>query len=644
MCDGHAGLSRRQFLGGASVALAAPMFASKGPAGLRRLARRVPLQSPVRPADAAGNLAYSMAMHIHSSFSEFSGSMQAHLYQAQLNAVDVLWWTEHNERLNGLDYRDTVHFTSLTQETGNPGQGGIWTWQKQESGPLAAGSGGIVQTPCSPDDPVAGGALHVRARSAGTAPARYGYYANAKPSYQNYHCSLNGQTVSVDVRPGTGWTRGFLEVAIATSWHGPSAGRPNGQYTLSYQLVPAGVARRTARSNAGTVTIPVTPGTWQTVTLTPCDDIAVLWPDLDSRDFALAGLTLSAASTGDLAGGYFDYMRFDRTMSGEMALQAQQDMMTSIGAGFPGVTQQQGLELSLESPSPHCNWFGPAVAIQDYGDMTQARWEQLLVGTLIPRIHSSGGLASYNHPYGTNQHATALPQATQDALLQRQAVALLDNGALGADLIEVGYPLRAGVDLAHHAGLWDVLSRNAMFLTGNGVSDDHLGWSWKKILTNWLTMTWAASPTMSDTLAALAAGRAWCGSLSGFSLSAGGSLDLLVDGICPMGSVSVSALTSRQLAVTGTGIPAGGTVAVLQGTVDYAGTSQPVPNTAAVASWTGAELAAAGGTVTYAADTTDECFARLAVADATGTVVALSNPVWMLHNQPPNGIPAPRQV
>ena len=37
-----------------------------------------------------------MAMHIHSSFSEQYGSMDGQLYQAALNAVDVLWWSDHD--------------------------------------------------------------------------------------------------------------------------------------------------------------------------------------------------------------------------------------------------------------------------------------------------------------------------------------------------------------------------------------------------------------------------------------------------------------------------------------------------------------------------------------------------------------------
>src|SRR5215472_6073994 len=115
--------------------------------------------------------------------------------------------------------------------------------------------------------------------------------------------------------------------------------------------------------------------------------------------------------------------------------------------------------------------------------------------------------------------------------------------ALGTDLLEVGYYLRQGMDIAHHVALWDIMSRNALFFTGNGTNDDHWGKNWIGKPNNWFSSVWAASTATGDLLAALAAGRAWCASLSRYR----GSMDLLVDGSVPMGSVSVSAVTSRKL-------------------------------------------------------------------------------------------------
>ena len=142
---------------------------------------------------------------------------------------------------------------------------------------------------------------------------------------------------------------------------------------------------------------------------------------------------------------------------------------------------------------------------------------------------------------------------------------------------------------------------------------------------------------MGDLLAALAAGRAWCASMSRYR----GSLDLLVDGSVPMGAVSVSKVASRRLVARATGVPAGGRVQVLQGRVDYAGTAALAANTKVIGSYTAAQLA--GGSVAQQIDTSQDSFVRTQVLDSSGTLAALSNPVWLLRSAPPGGIPAPRR-
>ena len=640
MCDDHApGLSRRQFLHGAGVLA----VAAAGAGG--RVRRPLPLRSPARPAAADGTLlAYSMAMHIHSSFSEQSGSVDSQFYQAAANGVDVLWLTDHDHRMDGVNYRKTVHFTSLTGEKGAPGQGGAWKWQEVKSGPVSGKSSGrIVTAPSSPHDPVAGGALHLTVGANGAGTAKLGFYANSQTAAWNYRDNLTGQSLSIDVMLKPGWANGYLELLIDTSYHQASAGRPAGLYSLSYRIVPAKgqPATRAAQGNQGIITCPVAAdgATWTTVTVTPSNDIAALWPDLDYRDFALWELFLNAASTGDLVSGYFDYLNFNRTISGGEFFTQQAGMISTIGAAYPAVTAQQGLEVS--GFLPHLNWYGGTIAVPGYQGITAANYSAFLAGRLVPEVHSSGGLVGYNHPFGYSD-LPAYPQATQDQMLAKTAGALLGNSVLGSDLLEVGYNLREGVDLAHHLSLWNVMSRNAVFLTGNGVSDDHFGTNWPGIKNNWTTSAWAASTGTSDLTAALAAGQAWCGSLSQFG--AGASLNLVVDGVCPMGSASVSGLAQRGLTVAATGIPAGGSLLVLQGDVDYAGTADPSDNTTVIASYSAAGLAPGGGHETLTVDTSSASFAVLHVTDAGGNTIATSNPVWMLQNPPPNGIPAPRQA
>ncbi|HEY1918103.1 MAG TPA: hypothetical protein VGH27_21220 [Streptosporangiaceae bacterium] len=584
-----------------------------------------------------------MAMHIHSSFSEQCGSMDSQLYQASTNQVDVLWWTDHDARMEAIGYRDVVHFTSLTQEQGGPGQGPPWLWQPRPTGSLTSSSGGgIVQNPCSPDDPVAGGSMHLAAQSK-SGQATYGYYANCDTSGYNYRDNLTGQSLLIDILLASGWSKGYLELFIATSYHQASGGRPAGDYTLSYRFVPAGQpAGRVAQGINAVVTIPVQPTSsapWYTATITPSADIAALWPDLDHRDFALWELTLRAVSTGEMVEGYFDYLRLDRTISGEVQLQEQQAMEILLAAKYPSVVQQQGLEVSWLLP--HLNWFGGKVTMTDYGGTTPKTYTEFLAGTLVPQAHQAGGLISYNHPFGY-KNGPLLPPAQQDALVRNVATAMLPAGsgpaALGSDLLEVGYPLRGGCDLAHHAALWDIMSRNAIFLTGNGVSDDHLGTNWTTIIDNWTTSAWAASTRQADLLAAMAAGRAWFGSLPGF----GGSLDISADTSCPMGSVSVSTVAKRQLTVDVTGVPARGSLQVLQGAVDYAGTAGLADNAQVVGSYPAAKLG--GAPVQLKVSNKAGSYVRTQVLDASGTVVAMSNPVWLLRAAPPGGIPVAREA
>jgi hypothetical protein len=635
MCNDHPVPTRRTFLRGAGVLTGAALLAGRGrPASA---ADRPQLRRAGRPVDPWGNGAYSNAMHIHSSFSEYTGSMDAQLHQAAVSSVDVLWWTDHDQRMDGKDYWDVVHFTSLDGEMPVRGEGTKpWKWQKHATGPNGSKSGGaIVGTPCSPNDPVTGGALSLSAASTSRTLAKYGYLGSS----EEYRDNLAGQSLSIDVMLEPGWSKGFLELHMPTSYHEAAGGNAAGTYLLSYQIVPSGSRRRTAQGRTGTVTIPVKADgrTWTTVTITPQDDIAALWPALDSRDFALYQLFLYAASTGDLVTGYFDYLRFNRTMDGGEMFAQQASMMAALAPEYPAVTQQQGLEVSWALP--HVSWFGGNISVPTYDGVTLKGYPQWVEQEGIPAIHQSGGLCSFNHPFGTDWSKTVKAVVQQNALLQQIASQLLPARAYGADILEVGYPKRNGVDLAHHVALWDILSRNAVFVTGNGTSDDHWGTDWAGSTWNWATTTWAASTAQRDLLAALTAGRVYCGSLSAPPVA----LDLLVDGEVPMGAVSVSSLASRSLTLTAAGLPRGWSVAVMQGDVDYAGTRALSSNAVQVASVKPAGLNG-NGQATLTVGTSTSSFLRTQVVDATGKVQGLSNPVWLLSSPPPDGIPAPRQA
>jgi hypothetical protein len=599
--------------------------------GTRSAAASSPAPILLDPA-VAGTSPLSMAMHVHSSFSEYTGSMDAHLFQATRNAVDVIWWTDHDARMSAHDYRSAVHFTSLTAEKTD---GAAWDWTPQTTGSPSSQAGGIVSSPSSPNDPVSGGSLHVAVTGKSGSTVSYGYYADATDADLDYHGSVYGQTLTIDVLPSTVGTAAYLELLLTLSYHPASGGRAAGIYQLAYRIGgPQAPGTRTTSGLTGIVAVPYTAGSWSTVTIVPTTDIAKLWPDLQSEDFASSGITLSAVSTGSPAAGYFDLLQFGRQyVSGNLPLQTQQRLEAAYAVDYPKVTQRQGLEVSLSLP--HLNWFGGSITIPDYtgvsGGDNSPEYVTFLT-KLVSSIHAAGGLVSYNHPFGTGGGA-ALSSSAQDDLVSQVAARLLADDVLGCDILEIGYVLRSGVDLAHHIALWDVLSRNARFLTGNGTTDDHIAQNWAGLTNNWVTTAWARSASEADLLAALAAGRAWSSSLGRFT----GSLDLVADGTAVMGSATVSTASSRQLQVIASGVPAGGRVQVVAGVVDYTGTTA---TSSVLATYPASAFST--GSVTMQVVTSSSLFLRTQVVTSGGQLVAVSNPIWLLRQQPPNGIPAPR--
>lgn len=222
-------------------------------------------QLPRRTAMASTDdlLASSMAMHIHSSFSEQIGSMEAQLFQARKNAVDVLWWTDHDARMLGIEYRDTVHFTSLTDEAGGPGEGAAWHWLQQGAGQRSADSGGaIVDSPASPKDPVSAGSIQLLCRASSWASATAGVYGDSHPAGWDYRCSLIGQSLALEVLPISVGTNAYLEIRLETSFHhAPGDVRPAGVYELSYRIGgPDAPGTRRADGLTGIITLATVTG------------------------------------------------------------------------------------------------------------------------------------------------------------------------------------------------------------------------------------------------------------------------------------------------------------------------------------------------------------------------------------------------
>jgi hypothetical protein len=622
VCDeqsgGRPGLTRRRLLQGMVAVAALAGCDDRTTPRSAAAASATPL--PTRPPNGEGLAAYVLAMHVHASASEGQGSMHAQLLQAAATGFDVLWFTEHDWRRRRLLFRPVYSFVP-----GEAYYGGVWRLDREtDEGDLAPGSGGgQVDDPVSPFDPATRKAsLRLDATSAGSDPATVRFRVHAEgTSRANFRSRIAGRTISVDHLPETTGPLGWGEVLFELSRHPAAANRPEGVLEVLYRL-RTDVDRATT-STEGTraiVDLPVAAGRWQNVTFDLLGDLHRVWPDLDPRDNSLHDIEFRATSSGRApARVFFGHLRFEE-QAGYDAVGVEHDLVARYASTVTDVLGLVGTEISL---GPHLNQFGGPQAPYDYGPIDSLRDVpgRDIIPSVVDFVHRQGGLASVNHPAGSSQSV---------------ARSLLAMQAGGADLLEVGYSHGGLGSFPGHLAAWDALSRNGLFVTGNGVSDDHSGQDWAGQPNRFYTAAWSARRDEKTLMGALARGRAYVGYLGSF----GGTIDMSVDA-APMGSVLIGTEASRTLRIDVTGLPDGAGVQVLRGAVDYAGVADPNPSTTVVRTLGGSDLARAS---TLTVDAGGECFHRLQVVDRRGQVIAFGQPTWTLSKPPPTGIPAARRA
>ena len=606
-------LSRRAFLRGVAGAGAATVLV-----GLET----EPARGALRP--------FSMATHIHASFSEGDGTMLAQLQQAKATGVDVVWWTEHDFRMSAHDFWEEIHFVGVAETSGEL----TLEWTDSSSGTFSSRNATFVTSPVSPKDPVASKALRLTAVGSESTFAFQRRWADTTSSRYSLRGTMAGLTAAIEVLPEAIGPNAFLEIAFKAGYRPATAGREAGMYSLSYRIggPDAPGTRRTEGLN-GIVTVAASPGTWTTISVTPCLDLGSFWPDLVSSDAGMCEFSISVASRdGSMAIGVFDHVRFARSDSAD-AVQLQRQLMDAYRRRFPHVRQHQGLEVSLYQR--HLNWFGGDVALPDYAGipLMPVIDDPVVTRSLIAAIQAAGGVASYNHIFGTGSGVD--PAAVQASRTRSEIVRLISERLYGADMLEVAYRRYGKVALEHHLAVWDACSRNSIFATGVGSSDNHSGTSWLTQGNNFITCAWAESPSERNLQTAMRSGRCYFADLRRFR----GQLDLTVDGLYPMGSVSVSDQASRELRIVARGLPSGGTLQVVHGPVDDAGPGAPFP-------WVSTQSIPVSsvmrGRVILPIRTDKPTFARVEVLDGSNRLIAGSNPVWLLREPPEGGIPPER--
>lgn len=550
------------------------------------------------------------ALHVHASFSEGPGSMEAQLAQAEALGYETVWWTEHDWRMASHEYlaQLPVDGPSTNSLTWRPGEGSIGEHHFVRDAPPQLG----VQ-----------GATAVLLAASGSA-SRGEHRLVVESERHLYRTSLHGQTWSVPVHPER-LDQGFLGLDLRTSWRPASGGRDEGFYWISYRFGTEGV-EQVVEGRRTQVTIPTPLGVWSSLTLRPEDDFASAWPDLEGRDASCVEVSLVAeAPPGGSASGFFAAITIDRSaVSGDEPLTAHREIMGQYVEDYPSIQQLQGLELSLGNP--HICWYGGAPRIPSFTDEPPT--------AMLDELQEGGGVASYAHPFGVgSQAADSRPQVSMAGPVLET---LLTAGIEGCDAIEVGYRQRGGATLAVHESLWDALSRRGIFLTGLGVNDDHVGRDWAGLPNNFGSWLWAASTEEADLATALRSGHVYFGDPTLFS----GQLDILPVTGGWMGTVVVGSGSRSEVRLLAQDLPAGSQLEVLR--LEMTRDAAPVDSGSAVT----ATIPAADivrGVVTTSIATAADCFVRTRVRNSSGEVIALSNPVWFVQDESVYPVPPHRQ-
>jgi hypothetical protein len=599
--DPGSGWSRRHFLtsaGAAAGGLLVPV-----PAVRSQLA-----SAPGAP-DIAGSRSLKAAMHVHASWSEGVGSWEAQFAQAASTGFDLLYLTDHDFRAMAMSY-----LTSLTGVT-----------------MVASSIGALAQKATTSTN----GALRLLAESsAPAAGASVTLAVQPKPDAVNrLRTSIAGLSIRHTVTSATLTNAAKYEVLLTLSYHPAATGRPAGQYQLVYRFGGA-PGRWTENGGLLGVVSLATPAPGSVQTFVPEQDVAAIWPGMLAIDNALYALSFTARSPKRtaVADVRVASVAFSRTQNDAASVIANQALVVAAYQPLhPGLATRVTTEISQNLPD--MNPFGIPPWLPDYTTLSSdhdTRYHQMSA-----QVHAMKGVIAYNHPFGYDM-GPLLSQAAQDAKRRALYASMRQVNQFEADILEVGYAIRGYVNTLTHLALWDTFSRNGIFLTGNGTSDDHSGQGWKTLTNAFGTGIWAASTTDTDLTPALAGGRA-------FSYHAGrwpgAEADLLVDGVVRMGQVSVSTKKQRQMVVDLRNLPSNSTVQVVRGNADYSGATDP--GTAVTRTF--AASAFAGGPVAVTVDVSASRFFRVQVVAADGAVIGISNPVWLLRSAPPGGIPAARR-
>ena len=492
---------------------------------------------------------YSAQLHLHGwsnhNANPMPASLQAYTVWADSVDLDVLWWTEHNSIFHqvndiGIDLTNAT-LDGLSVDIPLPPGIPIWaeSWYVSKFKATLTGNGtgatilanAMMQASLTDNDS-SPSILQYRGMAVQDRPVAGQRFPRPLVSdpVLSFDANLCGET-SADA---------YAEVQVRLSYHDYGV---LADQRLIYRLVPADQpAAVIATPDRITYTVPLTD------TRVELPLLAHALPLRDGEDNILQEIYLAVGSRN----GAPACMNI-----GNFLLHSRQPLPEHNYAEHQQIAQEMGVTYNTDISSGweqfsglrHINAFMPTSSALLPG------LDDIQAPQFVPLVHSYGGLAMLNHPFGTGA-GIELPPADQEALVQSMLDTLIPVEAWGADMIE-SYLLRAQVNLLNHIRLWDLLATNGIPMCGASTSDQHgapfVGPAF------WTTWIEASSPDQDTLLGSMRRCRLFFGNLERF----GGSFDLLLDGV-PMGGVHPVQAGTLPLHVMLDPVPAGAQVKLVQ--------------------------------------------------------------------------------
>jgi hypothetical protein len=599
-------------------------------------------RDPERPRAGSGpERAYSVQLHLHGPLSEFNGSMEWHVRKAHEIGVDVLWWTDHDWRValdtytRRFDFENCVWDATLRRFVEPDTAGETRYFELKYAVPAHEKS--VV------DSLAYEGSRSLRLSVTGFP---------GSPLFQHLQL-LQGASRRQNRYPLAVGAR--LSFALFAEELDPSNTKLVVQAKLSEHAAAWPVLRYVVGTSDGedadAIVLPWTAGRWNTCDLDLAGDARRLWSlsgadTVFAQDNSLYEIMFDlAAREGARIVVFVDDLRYsiDEAKAGLSLLDWEGAAAGYYQSQVPDVLHHVGTEISRFRGPPHLNAYLPAPWLPDYAGHTPDdpfAW-------VVEQAHARGGVVSYNHPWGTGVYVVPpyTPEQRAARILAAKQEQLADR-LYGCDLLEAGYRMRAGIDLAGHLDLWDCLTGNAIFVTGVGVTDSHgtafcTGWTpWQpneRSENNYVTWLWATGTTETPLLSAMGAGRAYFGDPYRWS----GELDLATTEGFPMGRVILTDKPAHDVVIRVTEAPEAAELRLAQGEIrsDASGAYTDV-NWLRRETWSGAD---ADGVLvdTVTVDASVPSFVRVELWDGD-LDCAFSNPLHFVRSVPPEGIPARR--